>query len=1601
MSELGNMMVRYRADLTDYNQGMAAGAATAKKFGRDVESSLQGAATRADQSAVAVARSADRMAGSMGRVVESTDALNRRFDGLMRTIGGIGLGLTIAEMVSMSDAATNLSARIGLVSSSAQGAAQTQSALYDVAQRTRQQWAGVAQTYSYLAKAGQEMGASQDKILRVTENVSKAIALSGSSAESTQAALIQFSQGLASGTLRGEELNSVLEQAPRLAQALADGLGVSIGELRKLGEEGKLVPAQLLDALDKAGKQLSAEFASMPMTVEQSFTQLQNALMKRISDMNEASGVFRKLADGVSFLATNLDYVTAALTGLVAAKAADWALNAASSFARKADAAMLLTQATRQQTAATLLELEAEAADTAAKLANAAATSAAIGVARADQQAKMASAQAALQSAEATIVAATATGALSGSLRLVREAELQATAATIARSAAITEMAVLGQQQARVNLEIAAATEANAVAQRALATAQTAAGAGAGLATRALGLLGGPLGAVVTVLGLGVTAWEIYSARQRDAAREAVDSSGKQVAVSGQSTQQIIDDLNKQIAKYRERNEIRDGTPAGDGARLVDQKKALADLKAKNAALTPEQRAANPYNPNLLDEARLENALVAAEAAMRAERVRKLEAENQKFENQLKGVNENYEKYVTTQKALLAEGAINLTTYTARVKVAYDKWAGGAKDAEEANKAFQNALGGQMAAIEQQSKLREDALKRELANVERLRRTGQITETEALTRSYDARQIALEGELEQAKQLEDLAAGKKELAAREKYRGERVRIESELKSLGQERINALQDQTELLYRQQADLDQKTLLGLEQRIVAVTQETELYGRLPSAIEAVTVARLQERREAIAMLDPMSEQLKAIDAEIEARQRLRDALYTKEATEARYDQAKKTAEEWKRVSDEIGQGLTDSLFRAFEAGKSFGQTFLDGLKNLFKTTLLRIPFQYVQAGVSGALGFGGGPGGIAGGYGSGGGMGGTSNLMHMSNLLGDAYGVNGMLGGLLVGNSAAYGAMVPGLTVGSQQAAMLAAQTGEFGFAGLSATASSGGFASGAGGMGSWLNGASGFWGAGAGIAGGLAGGALFNNKGYSSLGGSLGAVGGLAVAGSSAAAASAVGASLGSALPVVGTIAGAVLGAAIGSLFGGGGETRYGAGYNVNGGKASKGGGPSGGDPAADQVTKAIETTYGSLQSLTERYGGSLDGTGGYRAGWEVSPKKGRSFVFAGLGQDNRVDLSGEKDAGKVLDALNLQLQRSIIQGLQSANLERPFKEYIDSIDASKLSADDVQAVLATLDSLYQFADAVKKLPFKGFADLSASAALELAKVAGGMEALTSGLNSYFQAYYSADEQQAFAKTQLAAQFAALNLAMPESKAAFRALMEGINLNDESGRKLYATLLGIAPAFAQVTDVLTASAEAMKAFGKQVREFQASLDLGNLSTLTPEQQYAEAKRRYEETSAAALGGDADAQSKWTQIAQAFLEASRAYYASGGQYAADYNSVQGYRPDGSHANGLAYVPFDGYRAELHEGERVLTRAESARLNQPNWSEFGRNGSAALVAEIKSLRAEVQALRDDGRRQAVARMQQAEESHQETIDAAGRQRLLLDEIANNIKP
>jgi phage-related minor tail protein len=109
--------------------------------------------------------------------------------------------------------------------------------------------------------------------------------------------------------LRGEEFNSVVENSPRLAKALADGLNVPIGRLRKLAEEGRLTADVVVNALMSQKDKLAAEYAQLPMTVSQAFTRLSNAFGQWISKLDESTGFTKKLAEALTWLSENLDTV--------------------------------------------------------------------------------------------------------------------------------------------------------------------------------------------------------------------------------------------------------------------------------------------------------------------------------------------------------------------------------------------------------------------------------------------------------------------------------------------------------------------------------------------------------------------------------------------------------------------------------------------------------------------------------------------------------------------------------------------------------------------------------------------------------------------------------------------------------------------------------------------------------------------------------------------------------------------------------------------------------------------------------------------------------------------------------------------------------------------------------------------------------------------------------------------------------------------------------------------------------------------------------------------------------------------------------------------
>jgi tape measure domain-containing protein len=215
----------------------------------------------------------------------------------------------VQEIVSIADAWNQMNARLKLATAGQREFATAQKELFEIAQRIGVPIQETATLYGKLQQAVRMLGGEQKEALTITESISQALRISGASAAEAQSSLLQFGQALASGVLRGEEFNSVVENSPRLAQALADGLNVPIGRLRKLAEEGRLTADVVVNALLSQKDKLAAEYAQLPQTVSQSFQRLSNAFGQWISQVDESTGFTRKLAEALTWLTRNLDTV--------------------------------------------------------------------------------------------------------------------------------------------------------------------------------------------------------------------------------------------------------------------------------------------------------------------------------------------------------------------------------------------------------------------------------------------------------------------------------------------------------------------------------------------------------------------------------------------------------------------------------------------------------------------------------------------------------------------------------------------------------------------------------------------------------------------------------------------------------------------------------------------------------------------------------------------------------------------------------------------------------------------------------------------------------------------------------------------------------------------------------------------------------------------------------------------------------------------------------------------------------------------------------------------------------------------------------------------
>ena len=256
-----------------------------------------------------------------------TRAIERQFDqmnkrsvgsvtamssGIKSALGGIALAAAAREVQQYADTWTRATNQLLAAGNSQEQAGAKLDQLTNIALRSRSSLEGTITLYNRLISVSGDLGVSQERVARVVETVNKALATSNMTSGERASSITQLAQGLGSGTLAGDELKAIRENSQALSQAIADEFGVSIGELKKLGEEGALTSARVFRGLEKATANVETAFGKTRATVDDAFTNLQTKTIQFIGQLDASTGASAKLASVIGFVANHLDDIAAA-----------------------------------------------------------------------------------------------------------------------------------------------------------------------------------------------------------------------------------------------------------------------------------------------------------------------------------------------------------------------------------------------------------------------------------------------------------------------------------------------------------------------------------------------------------------------------------------------------------------------------------------------------------------------------------------------------------------------------------------------------------------------------------------------------------------------------------------------------------------------------------------------------------------------------------------------------------------------------------------------------------------------------------------------------------------------------------------------------------------------------------------------------------------------------------------------------------------------------------------------------------------------------------------------------------------------------------------
>jgi len=276
------------------------------------------------------------------RQVEQTwMATNRKLDhigkgmaqNLIAPLTGIGAALGARELIRLTDTWTDLNGRVRIAAGGMKEGADVMERLGDMARRTYSSLETTAESYLTNSQALKELGYSTNQQLDFTEALNNALVVSGAKGQRAQQVINALGKAMAFGELRGENLNTVIQTGGRVAQALADGLGVTTNELRKLGEQGKLKSSSVFTALTSQMETLRKEADGMQATIGDALTLLRNSFLEYVGGADQAAGASANIAQAIIMVADNLDtvanaavFAATAITGALAGRAMGGAL---------------------------------------------------------------------------------------------------------------------------------------------------------------------------------------------------------------------------------------------------------------------------------------------------------------------------------------------------------------------------------------------------------------------------------------------------------------------------------------------------------------------------------------------------------------------------------------------------------------------------------------------------------------------------------------------------------------------------------------------------------------------------------------------------------------------------------------------------------------------------------------------------------------------------------------------------------------------------------------------------------------------------------------------------------------------------------------------------------------------------------------------------------------------------------------------------------------------------------------------------------------------------------------------------------------------------